>query len=55
MEGLTNPPLSLCRPAALGIPVIVPSAFRVKPVGRLPEIIEKVYGGVLAVATRAAA
>jgi hypothetical protein len=27
-------------PAALGIPVIVPAAFRVKPVGRLPEIIQ---------------
>ena len=34
-------------PAALGIPVIAPvDEFNARLVGRLPELIEKVYGGV---------
>jgi hypothetical protein len=37
-------------PAAVGVPAIAPPAFIDNPFGRLPEVIEKLYGGVPPVA-----
>ncbi len=40
-------------PAAVGIPVMVPSGFNVSPPGRAPVVIEKVNGLVPPPTTRA--
>ncbi len=40
-------------PAAVGVPVIAPvDEFSVRPGGKLPELIEKVYEGTPPLATR---
>jgi hypothetical protein len=45
--------VSLNVPAAVGVPVIAPvDGLSVRPVGRLPPAIEKVYAGSPPVATR---
>ena len=41
-------------PAMVGVPVIAPvDVFKLSPGGKAPEMIEKVYGGVLPEATSA--
>jgi hypothetical protein len=41
-------------PACVGIPLIVPLAARVKPVGNVPEVMDQLYGAVPPVAVNVA-
>jgi len=53
-EESTTWAVKLKEPAVVGVPVMAPVlGFSVKPGGRLPAVIEKVYGGVPPVATSA--